>query len=121
MENARFPYVPGYQGVGQIEGVRRRREGLPGGRRRPLHGRTRPAPHNAVWGGHQGVAVCSTYGLFRCPPQLPARTACAATLFAVGMHGVELAEVKPTDVVVVIGHGLIGAGAAQAARARGAL
>ena len=121
MENARFPFVPGYQGVGQIEacadGVKGFREGdivlFKGGRVLP--------PHHAVWGAHQAVVVCSTYGLFRCPGELHPRIACLATLFGVGMHGVELAEVKPTDVVVVIGHGLIGAGAAQAARARGAL
>lgn len=120
IENAKFPYVPGYQGVGQIEACA---EGVEGFREGDtvlfMGGRVLP-PHNAVWGGHQGVAVCSTAGLFRCPPQLHPRVACLATLFAVGMHGVELAEVKPTDVVVVIGHGLIGAGAAQAARARGA-
>jgi len=120
MENARFPFVPGYQGVGRIEAcaadVTDFHEGdivlFLGGRVLP--------PNHAVWGAHQGTVVCSTYGLFRCPNELHPRIACLATLFAVGMHGVELAEVKPTDVVVVIGHGLIGAGAAQAARARGA-
>lgn len=121
MENAKFPYVPGYQGVGRIEAcaadVKNFREG---DTVLFLGGRVLPSNH-AVWGAHQAVVVCSTYGLFRCPNPLHPRIACMATLFGVGMHGVELAEVNPTDVVVVIGHGLIGAGSAQAARARGAL
>lgn len=120
MESARFPYVPGYMGVGRIEtcakGVTNFREGdlvsFLGGRVLP--------PNHAVWGGHQGMIVCSAEDLLPCPPSLNSRVACMAPLFAVGLHGVELAEVKPTDVVVVIGQGLIGASAAQAARARGA-
>ncbi|MBI4025264.1 MAG: zinc-binding alcohol dehydrogenase family protein [Verrucomicrobia bacterium] len=95
MESAKFPYVPGYQGVGRIEAcadlpappARRppaaARAGLAGGSRQAggvkdfregdlvlfQGGRVLP-PHHAVWGGHQGVVVCSTYGLFRCPPQI---------------------------------------------------
>ena len=120
MENAKFPYVPGYQGVGRVEEVS---EGVKsvsvGDIVIYLGGRTQ-LPINAVWGAHQGMIICGTDGLIHIPKGLTPEQGALAPLFAVGLHGVNLAQVNPSDVVVVLGHGLIGAGAAQAARARGA-
>jgi len=120
MENAKFPYVPGYQGVGRIEEVGGEVKLFkPGDVVVYLGGRTE-APVNGVWGAHQEVIVCGTDGLIPVPKGLTPEQGALAPLFAVGLHGVNLAQVNPSDVVVVLGHGLIGAGAAQAARARGA-
>jgi 2-desacetyl-2-hydroxyethyl bacteriochlorophyllide A dehydrogenase len=117
MENAKFPYVPGYQGVGRI--VEAAGAFQEGDLVMYLGGRTE-APVNPVWGAHQKTIVCGTESLIPVPKSLQPADAALAPLFAVGMHGVNLAQVAPSDVVVVLGHGLIGAGAAQAARARGA-
>lgn len=119
MENAKFPYVPGYQGVGRIVEVEKGSAFKEGDIVLYLGGRTLE-PVNAVWGAHQQIIVCGTESLIPVPKGLDAAEAALAPLFAVGMHGVNLAQVAPSDVVVILGHGLIGAGAAQAARARGA-
>lgn len=120
MENAKFPYVPGYQGVGRIVEADKGSAFGEGDIVLYLGGRTLE-PVSAVWGAHQQIIVCGTESLIPVPKGLDAAEAALAPLFAVGMHGVNLAQVAPSDVVVILGHGLIGAGAAQAARARGAM
>jgi len=120
MENAKFPYVPGYQGVGRITKTGSEVKGFREGDLVLYLGGRTEEPLNAVWGAHQQMIVCDTDSLISIPAGVSAEQAALAPLFAVGMHGVNLAQVAPSDVVVVIGHGLIGAGAAQAARARGA-
>jgi len=120
MENAKFPYVPGYQGVGRISEVGEGVEGLVEGDVVLYLGGRTETPVEAVWGAHQQIIVCGTESLIRIPDGIAPDEAALAPLFAVGLHGVNLAQVAPSDVVVVLGHGLIGAGAAQAARARGA-
>lgn len=120
MENAQFPYVPGYQGVGRIVEANSAAGGFQEGEIVMYLGGRTEAPVQAVWGAHQKTIVCGTGALIPVPKKLDATEAALAPLFAVGMHGVNMAQVAPSDVVVVLGHGLIGAGAAQAARARGA-
>jgi len=120
MENAKFPYVPGYQGVGVIRAVGEEVKGLREGETVLYLGGRTTGPVNAVWGAHQQTIVCDTGTLIPIPAGVTSEQAALAPLFAVGMHGVNLAQVAPSDVVVILGHGLIGAGAAQAARARGA-
>lgn len=119
-ENAKFPYVPGYQGVGRVEEVSDGVKSVSVGDIVIYLGGRTQLPVNAVWGAHQGMIVCGTDGLIHIPKGLTPEQGALAPLFAVGLHGVNLAQVNPSDVVVVLGHGLIGAGAAQAARARGA-
>ena len=120
MENAKFPYVPGYQGVGRICEVTEESKGFRVGDEVLYLGGRTEEPVQAVWGAHQQIIVCGTESLIPVPTAVAPEEAALAPLFAVGMHGVNLAQVAPSDVVVVLGHGLIGAGAAQAARARGA-
>ncbi len=120
MENSKFPYVPGYQGVGEIEWIGSAVEGYRVGDLVVYLGGQVEPDLNAVWGAHQEVIVCGTENLIPVPTGMDPEIAAVAPLFAVGMHGVNLAAVEPTDLVVVLGHGLIGAGVAQAARARGA-
>jgi 3-hydroxyethyl bacteriochlorophyllide a dehydrogenase len=119
-ENAKFPYVPGYQGVGRVVEAGGRVKGFREGDDVLYLGGRTEAPVEPVWGAHQKTIVCGTESLIPLPKGLAAAEAALAPLFAVGMHGVNLAQVAPSDVVVILGHGLIGAGAAQAARARGA-
>lgn len=120
MENARFPYVPGYQGVGRVVEAEDTGSGIQEGDIVLYLGGRTEAPVEPVWGAHQKAIVCGTESLIPVPKGLSAADAALAPLFAVGMHGVNLAQVAPSDIVVILGHGLIGAGAAQAARARGA-
>lgn len=120
MENAKFPYVPGYQGVGRIVEAQSVAGGFQEGDIVMYLGGRTEAPVQAVWGAHQQTIVCGTESLIPVPKNLDPTEVALAPLFAVGMHGVNMAQVVPSDVVVVLGHGLIGAGAAQAARARGA-
>jgi len=120
MENAKFPYVPGYQGVGRIREVSEGTEGFRVGDEVLYLGGRTEEPVQAVWGAHQQTIVCGPESLIPIPSAVATEEAAFAPLFAVGMHGVNLAQVAPSDVVVVLGHGLIGAGAAQSARARGA-
>ena len=120
-ENAKFPYVPGYQGVGVIEAQGAEVKDFHEGDIVSFLGGRVLEPNHAVFGGHQGMIVTDTSYIFRIPEKTDPRVACLATLLSVGHHGVELANVKAGELVVVLGHGLIGAGSAQAARARGAL
>ena len=120
MENSKFPYVPGYQGVGEIEWVGAAVEGYKVGDLVVYLGGQVEPKLNAVWGAHQELIVCGTENLIPVPAGMDLKIAAVAPLFAVGMHGVDLAAVGPTDLLVVLGHGLVGAGVAQAARARGA-
>ncbi len=74
----------------------------------------------AGYANHAEVIAVPVNLLARVPQGLDARRACAATLGAIALHGVRVADVRLGEVVVVIGLGLLGQLAVQFLRASGA-
>ena len=120
-----FPTVPGYQGVGIIEALGPKVAGFAEGQRVLYHTSRLPEEFTETWmGAHVSHVVSPTTG--DPPPRIvpegvdPAAAALAA-MPAVSLRGIDMMEIKPNDVVVVTGLGLIGQAAAQLARLRGAI
>ena len=119
-----FPTVTGYQSVGTVEAVGADVNGFVVGDRVLFTTSRLPEPFAPTWmAGHVSRALVSTR--FRPPIRLaeqidPVEGALAA-MVAVGLGGIQQIRVELGDVVLVNGQGLIGQGAAQLARSRGAV
>ncbi len=120
-----FPTVPGYQSVGIVEAVGANVTGFAVGQRVLFHASRLPEDATDTWmGGHVSHAISPTTG--DPPPRVvpegvDPKTAALAAMWAVSLRGVDMLTLKPNDLVVVTGLGLIGQAAAQLARLRGAI
>lgn len=107
----RFPFEPGYSLVGDVIAVGSDVKDFKVGQR--VYARAGHASHS-VLSPEQAAAV-------RIPEGIEDEEASYASLVAIVLNGVRLAEVQIGEVVVVIGLGMIGQLAAQIARVAGAL
>jgi len=118
--DAKFPHNTGYQGVGVVEelgeGVSELRKG-----ERVLYLSSYVDSPVEGCSAHMDHIVTDVSDLIIMPDNLSSEEGALASMFSVGLNGVQLADVKAYDVVLVVGHGLIGAGSAQSCRARGAV
>jgi 2-desacetyl-2-hydroxyethyl bacteriochlorophyllide A dehydrogenase len=117
---ASYPFVTGYQRCAVIERVGAAVDGLaPGdlvimGRARLLDTGLNGAA------GHVGLGVLDASQVYKLPPGTDAEEAALWVMAGVGLHGSRLTRIEPGEFVAVIGLGMIGQMAAQAARRRGA-
>jgi bacteriochlorophyllide a dehydrogenase len=116
-----FPHLPGYQAAGVIREVGRAVRSLSPGDRAFSRNCRAPAGWNGSWwGGHAGVHVAPADAVIRLPDTVSTREASGLLLAQVGYNGASKPPVRPGDVAVVIGEGLVGQYAAQVLRHRGA-
>ncbi len=121
----RFPCVPGYHRIGVVEHCGPEvRQFRPGDLVYGSAGRWLETEVVSMWGAHVSLSVgpAAAYRPVR-PPDLPQSKleAIAFTILCgVANRGVNRAEVKPGQKTLHIGAGIVGHGAAQLARARGA-
>jgi 3-hydroxyethyl bacteriochlorophyllide a dehydrogenase len=117
-----YPYVPGYQRAGIIEALGSAVEGFAVGDR--VFSRTARIEEQDLgrkgWLGHIGYAVVAPDALWKLGPMADMEEASLWQMPAAGAHGVRLVGVKPGEIVVVTGQGLIGQMSAQMSRLRGA-
>lgn len=117
---ANYPFATGYQRCAVVERVGSAVAGLAPGDR-VLMGRSRFAdPDLKGTGGHVGYGVYDATQVYRLPDGVDDEEAALWVMAGVGLHGARLTGVAAGEVVAVIGLGLIGQMAAQAARLRGA-
>jgi len=124
-----FPLVTGYMGAGEVTHVGSAVEGYAVGdrvyyrRNAELRDAATGESLNCASGAHASVAVLDptgTHGAAHIPDDVPDDVASMFVLPAVGLTGVNQAEVAVGDRVVVIGVGMIGLAVVAAAVARGA-
>lgn len=122
-----FPLCTGYQGVGVVESVGADVRGFRPGDR-VYYRDNRPStlvdgtPVSAVSGVHASRAVIHpgrTHGLAALPDGCPVDAASLFVMPAVGLHGVDLAQVRLGWKVIVHGVGLIGLGVVAFCALRG--
>lgn len=117
---ANYPFATGYQRCGVVEQVGSDVDGFRAGDLVIL-GRSRLSDPNLKGSaGHVGLSVCDARDAYRLPFGVDPEEAAFWVMVGVGLHGSRLSRVKPNDVVAVVGLGMIGQMAAQAARRRGA-
>jgi 2-desacetyl-2-hydroxyethyl bacteriochlorophyllide A dehydrogenase len=122
--SAYFPCSPGYQAAGVVETVGSQVSDLQVGDHvftMGTHftdpGHKYPGPCQA---SHSGYLVASRSEVWRVAPEVDLAAASLYHMAGVSRHGVRLAGIRAGDLVVVIGLGMIGQMAAQAARRAGA-
>lgn len=117
-----YPFVTGYQRCAVVERVGSAVEGLRVGDR-VLMGRSRlgeadlDAKNRA---GHVGYGVLDARQVYRLRPTANTEEAALWVMAGVGLHGARMTRVETGDNVALIGLGMIGQMAAQAARLCGA-
>jgi 2-desacetyl-2-hydroxyethyl bacteriochlorophyllide A dehydrogenase len=117
---ANFPFATGYQRSAVIERVGSAVEGLKVGDR-VLMGRSRiKEPHIKGSGGHVGYGVVDAKQAYKMPVEADDEEAALWVMAGVGLHGARMSRVDKGEVVALLGLGMIGQMAAQAARFRGA-
>lgn len=119
--DANYPFVTGYQRCAVIERVGSAVNGLAVGDR-VLVGRSRleePDLHGAA--GHIGLGVVKADQAYRICDNTDVEEAALWVMAGVGLHGARMSRIERGESVAVLGLGMIGQMAAQAARARGAL
>jgi 2-desacetyl-2-hydroxyethyl bacteriochlorophyllide A dehydrogenase len=116
-----FPHLPGYQAAGVIREVGGEVRGLsPGDRVFSRNCRAPAVWKGSWWGGHAAVHVAPADSVIALPDTVSTREASGLLLAQVGYNGASKPPVRPGDVAVVIGEGLVGQYAAQVLRHRGA-
>lgn len=122
-----YPLCTGYQAVGVVEHAGADTSGFAPGDRvyyrdnRPMRLQD-GTPVSAVAGTHCSLAVINpkqTHGIAHLPAGAPEDAASLFVMPAVGLHGVDLAQVRLGWRVVVYGVGLIGLGVVAHCAARG--
>jgi bacteriochlorophyllide a dehydrogenase len=117
-----YPHVPGYQRSAIIEAVGSEVQDLTVGDRVFSRGAkiVDPEFQRRGWFGHCGYVISSQDQVCKLEPTADMEEASLWQMPGVGAHGVRLVDVKPGELVVVIGQGLIGQLSAQIARMKGA-
>lgn len=105
----RFPFYPGYSCVGRILKT--------GVEVQDYH----PGDRVFVPGTHASHHVTSTAGLVRVPEEVPAESAAFAELATIAMNGVQMAQIRLGESVLVVGLGIVGILASRFAKLSGAL
>jgi len=119
-KDTRFPLVTGYQKVGVISHVGSEVKCFREGQRVFLRSTKVAQDINGMWYGHTSRSVQDWRQLIPVPPQADPASASLLVMPAVGYHGAgELVNVRPGELVVVLGQGLIGQFAAQVCKQRG--
>ncbi len=119
-----YPHVPGYQRSGIVEAVGPEVRGLAVGDRVAVATGARVQDDDLRrkgWFGHVGYSVVPQDQVWKLGPMVDMEEAGLFMMPCVGAHGVRLIDVRPDDLVVVIGQGMIGQMSAQMARLRGAM
>ncbi len=115
-----YPCVPGYQRSGVVCAVGPEVSGWKVGDRVIA---TIGLRHDAVrcqWGGHAALTVCVADDTYRLPDGVSQVDGAHLVVAQVGWNAASRIPIDPGEWVAVIGDGVIGLFAAQAARARGA-
>lgn len=117
---AHYPFATGYQRCAVVEQVGGAVTTLKPGDR-IITGRSRFAdPGLNGAGGHVGLGVTDAAHAYRLAPEVDPEEAALWVMAGVGLHGARMSRIKAGETVAVIGLGMIGQMAAQAARRRGA-
>lgn len=117
---ANFPFASGYQRIAVIEQIGSAVEGLKVGDR-VLMGRSRFAdPGIKGNGGHVGYGVAPADAVYKVPDDAIDEEAALWVMAGVGLHGARMTRIEAGETVALLGLGMIGQMAAQAARQRGA-
>jgi 2-desacetyl-2-hydroxyethyl bacteriochlorophyllide A dehydrogenase len=116
-----YPHFPGYQAAGVVEEVGDDVEGLSVGDHVFAQGTAfaGPPPRYGL-ASHTGHLVAAAVGVTKLDPSLDLAAASLLRMAGVSRLGVRLTGVRPGDLVVVIGQGLIGQLSAQSSRRCGA-
>jgi 2-desacetyl-2-hydroxyethyl bacteriochlorophyllide A dehydrogenase len=115
-----YPFATGYQRCAVVESVGSRVEGLQPGDM-VISGRSRLSDQGLKGSAsHIGMGVCDARDVYRLPDGVDPEEAAFWVMVGVGLHGSRMSRVQANDVVAVVGLGMIGQMAAQAARRRGA-
>lgn len=119
-----FPCSPGYQGAGVVDVVGSEVDGVAVGDHVFTMGTHFADPDHKYPGpcqaSHAGYLVAKASEVWRVDPSVDLAGASLFHMAGVSRHGVRLTQVTPGELVVVIGLGMIGQMAAQAARRVGA-
>jgi 3-hydroxyethyl bacteriochlorophyllide a dehydrogenase len=115
-----YPCVPGYQRAGRIVAVADDVEGLRVGDRVAATKSVLAGKPAAMWGAHIAAANSSALDVYRLPEGVGDVEAAAAVVAQVGYNAASRVSLETGQFVVVLGDGVIGQLAAQAARSRGA-
>lgn len=117
-----YPHVPGYQRSAIVEAVGPEVRDLAVGDRVFSRGAkvVDPELQRKGWFGHCSYVVSPRDQVCKLEPTADMEEASLWQMPGVGAHGVRLVGVKPGELVVVIGQGLIGQSSAQLARLNGA-
>jgi len=121
-----FPLITGYQGAGVVAWAGdqvtqfRRGESVAITSDAVRHVRLIATELQRVWGTHASRVVADPVGVYPIPDSVPDDEASLFTVWAVGLHGVNLTGIAPDDTVLMIGLGLVGLSYAQCALAAGA-
>lgn len=117
---AHYPFATGYQRCAVIERVGSAVETLKPGDQ-IITGRCRFAdPDLRGAGGHVSLGVTDAAQAYLLSPAVDLEEAALWVMAGVGLHGARLSQIAAGETVAVIGLGMIGQMAAQAARRRGA-
>lgn len=118
-----YPFFPGYQASGVVERVGNAVTRVKAGDKVALEGTRLADPSlrsdGAGKGSHLGHLVATEADVVPLAPEVDLAEAALYRMAGVARHGARLAAIAPGDVVAVLGLGLIGQMAAQAARRRG--
>ncbi|MGD9494857.1 MAG: zinc-binding dehydrogenase [Armatimonadota bacterium] len=121
-----FPLITGYQGAGVVQWAGDHLPQFRPGQRVAItsdavrHVRLIAPELQKVWGTHASAVVADPVGVYPIPDGVPDDEASLFTVWAVGLHGVNITGVVAEDTVLVIGLGLVGLSYAQCALAAGA-
>lgn len=115
-----FPCVPGYQRVGIITALGAGVSGWQVGEQVFATVGRWTGPVAPFWGAHVGLANTPAHELYKLPAGIDPVDASAAVVAQVGYNAAYRPTLAAGDWVVVLGDGIIGQCAAQAARSRGA-
>jgi 3-hydroxyethyl bacteriochlorophyllide a dehydrogenase len=116
-----FPLIPGYENVGEILRVGTDVENLRHGQRIFHSGSRHTGPFCQAWGAQMAHAVVKAGEAILIPEGVSSLQAVYTKTAAIALHGIKRARVQPGETVAIVGQGLIGHLAAQAAKAFGAV
>ncbi len=115
-----FPCIPGYQRAGVVVAAGPGVEGWHIGDRVVATIGLRHDDVGCQWGGHAALTICVAADTYRVPDGVDDVDAAHLVVAQVGWNAASRPHILPEAWVAVIGDGVIGLFAAQAARARGA-